>query len=69
MLTIGSLSTKVLAKKNICGQGPDDVRKAVVSNYRTAKMVDRNFFDKKFKIMLKMCSSDLKAHPESILDI
>ena len=40
-----------------------------LSNCRTAKMVDRNFFDKKFKIMLKMCSSDLKAHPESILDI
>ena len=40
-----------------------------LSNSHVAKMVDWNIFLKKFKIMLKMCFSDPKAHPESILDI
>ena len=40
-----------------------------LSNGHVAKMVDRIFFHKNFKIMLKMCLSDPKAHPESILDI
>ena len=31
-----------------------------LSNCRTAKMVDRNFFHKDFKIMLKMCSLTAK---------
>ena len=35
-----------------------------LSNDRTAKMVDQNFFPKNFKIMLKICSSELEAHPE-----
>ena len=38
-------------------------------NGRTGKIVDQNFFHKKFKIMLKMCLSDLRTHPDWILDI
>ena len=40
-----------------------------ISNDRTVKVVDQNFFHKKFKIMFKMCLSDPKVHPESILNI
>ena len=35
---------------------------------RTVKMVVWNFFDQIFKIMLKMCFSDPKVHPEKILN-
>ena len=40
-----------------------------LSNSHAAKMVDWNFFHKKSKIMMKMCLSNPKAHPESVLDI
>ena len=40
-----------------------------LSSDRTVKMADQNFCHKIFKIMFKMCSSDLRVHPKSILNV